>query len=68
MADKMTRLGKNFDKELKEIIRARRQTVDADLPREISKERITDTIPKFPEWEGLKRKLKREPRKEQLFK
>lgn len=64
--EKISRIGKEFDRELKEIIRIRRLDIDKNLPREIGMSRITNGIIKFPEWDILKKKLMKEPKKEDL--
>lgn len=63
---KPAKISKKFDDELREIKIQRRMGVDKKYPREISSERLTDAIPRFPEWEMLKFKLKKEPRLEDL--
>lgn len=57
-------IGKRFDRELKEIKALRRLSIDKNLPREISTERLTDGLPEFPEWKILKERLIKEPKKE----
>lgn len=59
---KLAKVGKNFDEELREIKIGRRVGVDKKFPKEISTERLTDGIIKFPEWQDLKIKLMKEPR------
>ncbi len=62
----LQKIGLKFDKELKEIIMGRRLDVDKDISHEISRARITDVIPEFPEWDILKKKLIIERRKDNL--
>lgn len=67
MRGRLQRIGKEFEKELQDIKCTRRATIDKNLPREISFERIMDGIPKYPElWNPLKDKLINEPNKELL--
>ena len=64
--DTIQRIGEMFDKELDDIQRRRFNEVDKGLSRPISKERITDAIPIFPEWKALKDKLMKMPKREDL--
>jgi hypothetical protein len=64
--DTIQRIGEKFDEELDEIQRKRFGDIDKGLSRPISKERITDAIPIFPEWKTLKEKLLTMPKKEDL--
>jgi hypothetical protein len=66
MNTKLSRLGKNFEKELREIKILRRMDVDKKFSKEIGNARLTDGILKFPEWNILKQKLIKEPRKEEF--
>ncbi len=62
----LQKVGKEFTKEIKEIITLRRPGVDRNFPREISFEKVTNGIVKDPEWESIKKRLLKEPRKEDL--
>jgi len=60
------RVGEKFRKELNEIKIKRRMTVDRELPREISNERLTNGIVNLPQWREIKIILERMPRMEDL--
>jgi hypothetical protein len=63
----LQRVGKKFALELKEIQGIRKAGIDLKLPRPIGSERLTEKIVEYPEWETIKNKLKKEPRKEDLI-
>jgi len=64
--EKLTRIGEKFDKEIREIIVKRRSEIDKDLPREISRQRLTDGIVLSQKWQELKKELLNMPTKEKL--
>jgi hypothetical protein len=55
--DKLGRIGKNFDEELKKIKIERRQGVDQKYGKEVSNSRLTNKILEYPEWVIIKKKL-----------
>lgn len=63
----LMRIGKRFDKEVKEIIRARYNDIDKDLDKPISSRRITDLLTKLPEWANIKARAIKIPKKEDLI-
>ena len=66
--NKLSRIGRKFDEEIRLIITERRNNIDKKCPKEISSWRITNKILEYPEWKPIREKLKREPRIEDLNK
>lgn len=63
----MSKMGRQLQKELNDIKIKRRMDIDKKFTREISTERLTNGIVKFPEWLSIKKKLLEEPREEDLI-
>ena len=63
---KIQRISEKMAEDLKKISRERHGSIDIDMPKAISMERLTDAVTRYPEWESIKYKLKREQRKEKL--
>lgn len=59
-------IGERFDKEIDEIVRQRFSDVDKNLRKPIAKSRLMDKIPEYPEWQNIKKRLREEPRKEDI--
>jgi len=62
----MAKISDSFKKELDEIKINRRLSVDRKFSKELATERITDGITRCAEWKIIKKKLMKEPRKEDL--
>ena len=63
----LQRIGKDFERALREIQSKRMAGPDMGLPRPTSCERLTDAIVKEPEWKSIETKLIQAQRKEKVF-
>ncbi len=66
MSSLMGRISDTLIKELNEIKAMRKLGIDKRFNREISNEKLTDGIVRCLEWNTIKKKLIKEPRKEDL--
>lgn len=64
---KMMRIDESLSREMNEIISFRKFTIDKNFPKPISAWRLLNVAIKEPEWLSIKEKLKRVPRKEDLW-
>jgi len=66
MRDRHERISETLKRELDKIKQERMKGIDNKYPRQISTAKLTDGLIRCAEWEIIKSKLIREPRREDL--